>query len=190
MYAHSLFWARPQGMLLVGFSEADGAAVEGWMLQMEPSLIVSYCTAGLLNATLEDAVSSGVSGKFRRECYERVDEVLPRLVLLSGMTGEESVAIAEHWELFTGGAQTPAAHSRPQLLLTCSLLHCSSNTSHDVLCMCCVCRHTAANPCHDCTEAMAPASARGSACDREVLCQQVACHDPHWSTLSSLSFTL
>ena len=95
-----------QGMLLIGFSKADGTAVEAWMLQMEPTFIVSHCTAAMLDATLDEAVSDRSSGGFWREPHARVDEVLPRLVLLSGMTGEESVAIAEHWERFTGEART------------------------------------------------------------------------------------
>lgn len=89
-------------MLLVGFTSADGAAVEAWLQQMEPEFVVSHCTAPLLDATVEQAVSSDASGQFRREPHAAVQEPLPRLVLLSGMTGEESVAIAEHWEHFTG----------------------------------------------------------------------------------------
>lgn len=88
--------------MLVGFSPADGAAVEAWMQQMEPGFAVSYCTERLLDGTVQQAMSGAADATFRKEPHEAVDEPLPRLVLLSGVSGEESVAIAEHWERFTG----------------------------------------------------------------------------------------
>ena len=96
-----------QGMLLIGFSEEYGEIVKKWMEQMEPGFPVSHCTAVMLDGTVQQAVGGSLLQDFRREQHEHVDEVLPRLVLLSGMSGEEAVAIAQHWEEFTG--QAPCA---------------------------------------------------------------------------------
>ena len=93
----------PQGMLLVGFAPADSAAVEAWMQQMEPGFAVSHCTGHLLDGTVQQAISGAADGQLRRVAHAAVAEPLPRLVLLSGMSGEESVAVAEHWERFSGG---------------------------------------------------------------------------------------
>ena len=145
------------------------------MRQMEPSFIVSYCTADMLDATLEEAVCDAAVGVFRREPHERVDEVLPRLVLLSGMTGEESVAIAEHWEHFTGGAQPLVVHStaqHPQQLLSAGAA--STLPTHDMAVTRMLCRHMPANPGDHCTKALAPASATGSTRYCQVIRQQVA----------------
>ena len=89
-------------MLLVGFSKEDRDTVAAWMQQMEPGFAVSNCTPGMLKGTVLEAVCQGDSNTFRVEGYTMVDEPLPRLVLLSGMSGEETIAIAEHWEVFTG----------------------------------------------------------------------------------------
>ena len=92
-----------QGMLLVGFSKEHGDAASRWLQQMEPGFLISYCTADILAGTVQQAVMTGCDSlQFRQEEHEQVDEVLPRLVLLSGMSGEEAIAIAEHWEQFTG----------------------------------------------------------------------------------------
>ena len=86
-------------MLLVGFSKEHGDAARQWMQQMEPEFRVSHCTAAALDGTVEQAVAG--TG-LEQDSAEAVNEVLPRLVLLSGMSGEEAVAIAEHWEQYTG----------------------------------------------------------------------------------------
>ena len=92
-----------QGMLLVGFSKEHGNAASGWLQQMEPGFLVSYCTADVLAGTVQQAVMQKCDIlRFRQEEHDYVDEVLPRMVLLSGMSGEEAIAIAEHWEDFTG----------------------------------------------------------------------------------------
>ena len=97
------FLCMLQGMLLVGFSKEHGNAASGWLQQMEPGFLVSYCTADILAGTVQQAVMKGCDIlQFRQEEHEPMDEVLPRLVLLSGMSGEEAIAIAEHWEHFTG----------------------------------------------------------------------------------------
>ena len=94
-----------QGMLLVGFSREHGDAASGWLQQMEPGFLISYCTADILAGTVQQAVMKGCDSlQFRQEEHEQVDEILPRLVLLSGMSGEEAIAIAEHWEHFTGAS--------------------------------------------------------------------------------------
>ena len=130
-------WLGPQGLLLIGFSEADSTAVEGWMHRMEPTFVVSHCTAPMLDATLEEAVCDKSSGGFRRESFVRVDEVLPRLVLLSGMTGEESVAIAEHWEHFTGAAQEHSVSQKAQLVSEAAICgSCNLDTRHDAAVTC------------------------------------------------------
>ena len=92
-----------QGMLLVGFSKEHGTAASKWLQEMEPGFRVSYCTADVLAGTVQQAVMKGCDIlQFRQEEHAPMDEVLPRLVLLSGMSGEEAIAIAEHWEDFTG----------------------------------------------------------------------------------------
>ena len=94
-----------QGMLLVGFSKEHGDAASRWLQQMEPGFLISYCTADILAGTVQQAVMKGCDSlQFRQEEHEQVNEVLPRLVLLSGMSGEEAIAIAEHWERFTGAS--------------------------------------------------------------------------------------
>lgn len=87
-------------MLLVGFSKEQGKAARRWMRQMEPDFPISHCTATILDGTVEQAVAT--LQHLRRDEHQQLDEVLPRLVLLSGMSGEEAVAIAEHWEEYTG----------------------------------------------------------------------------------------
>ncbi|BDA49671.1 hypothetical protein COCOBI_14-2910 [Coccomyxa sp. Obi] len=92
----------PRGMLLIGFSKKDGEAVAAWMQQMEAGFAVSYCTKDMLKGTVLDALSQGDATTFRIESHTVIAEPLPRLVILSGMSGEETIAIAEHWEMFTG----------------------------------------------------------------------------------------
>ena len=89
-------------MLLIGFSRKDGEAVATWMQQMEAEFAVSYCTEDMLKGTVLDAVSQADAKTFRIESHTVIAEPLPRLVILSGMSGEETIAIAEHWEMFTG----------------------------------------------------------------------------------------
>jgi hypothetical protein len=103
-----------QGMLLVGFSREAGDTVAAWMQQMEPGFPVSNCTPCMLKGTVLEAVCQGGSDTFRVEGYMAFDEPLPRLVLLSGMSGEETIAIAEHWEVFTG-----VSDITPLCLYTC-----------------------------------------------------------------------
>lgn len=95
-----------QGMLLVGFSEEHGGAAKRWMQQMEPDFPVSHCTAAILEGTVQHAVTEAGTQQFRREEHEQINEILPRLILLSGMSGEEAVAIAQHWEEYTGVASS------------------------------------------------------------------------------------
>ncbi len=92
-------------MLLVGFSKADGDTVAAWMQQMEPEFSVSHCTRDMLKGTVQEAVCQGDLDRLRVEGHTVVEEPLPRLVILSGMSGEETIAIAEHWEMFTGAQQ-------------------------------------------------------------------------------------
>ncbi|CAL8464444.1 g3979 [Coccomyxa elongata] len=92
----------PRGMLLIGFSKKDGEAVATWMQQMEAGFAVSHCTEDMLKGTVLDALSEGDANEFRIESHTVIAEPLPRLVILSGMSGEETIAIAEHWEMFTG----------------------------------------------------------------------------------------
>ena len=89
-------------MLLVGFSKEHGDAARQWMQQMEPEFPVSHCTAATLDRTVEHAVAGAGVEQTGAEEHQYVNEVMPRLVLLSGMSGEEAVAIAEHWEEYTG----------------------------------------------------------------------------------------
>ena len=86
-------------MLLVGFSKEHGDAARQWMQQMEPDFQVFHCTAAALDGTVGQAVAG--TG-LEQNGVEESHEVLPRLVLLSGMSGEEAVAVAEHWEEYTG----------------------------------------------------------------------------------------
>lgn len=89
-------------MLLIGFSKKDGEAVAAWMEQMEAGFAVSHCTEDMLNGTVFDALRQGDADTFRVEGHTVIAEPLPRLVILSGVSGEETIAIAEHWEMFTG----------------------------------------------------------------------------------------
>ena len=75
-------------MLLVGFSKEQGDAAEGWMHQMEPELLISHCTAATLDGTVEQAVTGAGKGQTSAEEHQHGNEVMPRLVLLSGTSGE------------------------------------------------------------------------------------------------------
>lgn len=53
----------PRGLLLVGFSEHDCAAVRSWFQQMEAGFVVAPCPAALLaSGTLGDALGSADGG--------------------------------------------------------------------------------------------------------------------------------
>lgn len=122
-----------QGALLVGFSKEDGDAVSAWLQQMEPGFLLSHCTPDMLKGTVQDAVYGEDKATFRMEAYTMVDEPLPRLVLLSGMTGEEAIALAEHWDMFTG-ARTSFYHYFPSEKVCHPILpgRCKSCEARDV----------------------------------------------------------
>lgn len=102
-----------QGVLLIGFTKDQGEAATAWLHKMEPNFPVSYCTLNLLRLKVRDALLLGEdSPQLRVEAYEPVQEVLPRLALLSGVSGEEAIAIAEHWEEFTGAWQQHISMSK------------------------------------------------------------------------------
>ena len=107
-------------MLLVGFSKEQGDAAEGWMHQMEPELLISHCTAATLDGTVEQAVTGAGMEQTSAEEHQHGNEVMPRLVLLSGMSGEEAIAIAEHWEEYTGRRFPKATHYRTHASRSCS----------------------------------------------------------------------
>lgn len=53
----------PRGLLLVGFSEQECAAVQSWFQRMEPGFVVTPCPAALLaSGTLGDALGSADGG--------------------------------------------------------------------------------------------------------------------------------
>lgn len=104
----------PRGVLLVGLSAADAAAVGAWFGAMEPGFAVSHCGGDVLEGTVRAAVygEEGAGGGGGGEAAPtfavvpfapRPAEVkLPRLALFAGMAPQEMVAIAENWTLFTG----------------------------------------------------------------------------------------
>ena len=99
----------PRGVLLVGLSAADAAAVEDWFFAMEPGFAVSHCTGPMLEEAVRVAVfgregaGDGKPPSFAVTPFTaRPAEVrLPRLALFAGMAPQEMVAIAENWSLFT-----------------------------------------------------------------------------------------
>jgi hypothetical protein len=92
-----------QGILLVGFDHGQGEAARAWLNKMEADFPVSYCAPHLLDNTVRNAVCNPQDiTKFRNEAYQDIKEVMPKLALLSGVSEEEAIAIAEHWEEFTG----------------------------------------------------------------------------------------
>ena len=135
-----------QGMLLMGFSKEHGDAARQWMQQMEPGFRVLHCTAAALDGTVEEAVAGTGLEQNGAEEHQQVNDVLPRLVLLSGMSGEEAVAIAENWEEYTGwklphgfpcvvqDACTPKLHwSGDMIARPCSGRYVSFTCTHSLL---------------------------------------------------------
>ena len=89
----------------MGLEPADAASAAAWFEQMEPGFAVAHCRGDWLAGPTRHAVfgGDGSGSSFRVAPFEAVpSEKLPRLVLLSGMTTQEVVAVAEHWLMFTG----------------------------------------------------------------------------------------
>ena len=87
-----------QGILLIGFDKPEQTTVEAWFHQMEPGFPVCSCTDAQLSMSLQEAVT-GENGSFRVMHSERpLQEKVPRLALLSGLTAEETLGILEYWE--------------------------------------------------------------------------------------------
>ena len=99
----------------MGFSKEQGDAARRWLHQMEPDLLVSHCTAATLAGTVEQAVAGAGMEHTSADEHQHCSEVMPRLVLLSGMSGEEAVAIAEHWEEYTGRRLPKTTRYRPHV---------------------------------------------------------------------------
>eukprot|EP00887_Chlorella_sp_A99_P006894 scaffold2.g6894.t1 len=107
-----------RGMLLVGLSCDDCAAVQRWLAQMEPGFVCAPCPAAALEAgTLADAL--GGDAVVAERGWEAAPAWAPPLVLFSGMQGREVLAVIQHWREGTGleaplfAAATPSTLPKP-----------------------------------------------------------------------------
>ena len=124
------------------------------------ALPIAHCSGLMLEQTVKEALlkkrREGEEGEEAEEEEEendisssffasvpfvsKPDEKLPRLVLLSGMTSAEAVAIASYWEQFVGSKAPVVAALRPamvprrigDLVLEATLASASANASSEV----------------------------------------------------------
>ncbi|PRW61570.1 Vacuolar acid trehalase [Chlorella sorokiniana] len=108
----------PRGLLLVGFSELDCAAVQAWFRQMEPGFVVAPCPAALLaSGTLGDALGSGVAAAaIPQQPWEALPAGTPPVAFFSGISGQEQVALMEAWNDCTGLDAPAFASVTPSIL--------------------------------------------------------------------------
>lgn len=109
----------PRGVFLVGFG-AGAEAVESWFRSMDPGTPVHKLGFPLgwdsaEKPLLREVLAAGGGSESGKEPAPAGE--LP-VVLLSGMSGEEAVAIIQSWQEFTGGERdgraAAAAAPRPR----------------------------------------------------------------------------
>lgn len=97
----------PRGMLLVGFSQQDAAAVQQRLDAIEPGFVAAPCPAALLgDGTLGGALGGGAA--VPQHAWEAAPAGTPPVAFFSGMSGEEQVALMEAWGEATGLDAVPA----------------------------------------------------------------------------------
>lgn len=114
----------PRGLLLVGFSEQECAAVQSWFQRMEPGFVVTPCPAALLaSGTLGDALGSadggdagGAAAALPERHWEAPLAGTPPVAFFSGVSGEEQVALMEAWSDCTGLDAPAFASATPSIL--------------------------------------------------------------------------
>lgn len=104
----------PQAILLVGMQEVDGKIVQNWVAQMDPEYRVWPVRRDQLerDVSLESILLNPPKAE---ESWPVYDARTPPLVVFSGTTGLDMIAVIAHWKQYTGESLREAILSQAQV---------------------------------------------------------------------------
>eukprot|EP00892_Ulva_mutabilis_P009661 jgi/Ulvmu1/7067/UM033_0127.1 len=109
----------PRGVLLAGFSEQDAKAAAEWMREMEPDFRINHVTDDMMGELLSTALYDPNNQEMRVESWQQTTTLMPRICLMSGLSGAEQIAVANVWDKYAGSptpffaAAVPNSLSQP-----------------------------------------------------------------------------